>query len=442
MSDLKRLTNRHGPPLPAVADVMAEGLNEIRQAAATPGARERMVITTIGDVTPKRVEWTEKDLVARGMLTGLVAPGGTVKGLYGIHLAAKLAQRGGKTLFVCSEDALDYIIRPRFTAAGCDGSLAYSLSIVGPTGERVPRFPTDLPLLAAAITAIQPELVVVDPIASYIDPGLDMGQNNEMRLILQPLIALARDAYVAILVIYHLGKMRERGAIGTVAFEDACRLILTAARDDDEDVRHVELTKSNIGPTGYGRRLRIVGVPLEIDGETVDVAKLVDEGRSGKSVHALLSKRGAPGPEPEKRELARKLLVEALVAGGTRGSTRTRPSEWSPRGPTYRSRRSGGRSPSCGTTSSPSVIPCGTTWARLPSGVGSRSSRFWWVETMPRPGSSLYTVHLGIWLKQTRFQDLRPPARARARRARARGCDPVESGWLGSTTPRGGRTPC
>src|SRR5262249_22955642 len=89
----------------------------------------------------------------------------------------------------------------------------------------------------------------------------------------------------------------------------------TAARDDeDDDVRHLELTKSNIGPTGYGRKLRIVEVPLQIEGELVSVAKLVDEGRSGKSVMELLAARHKPGPEPEKRELARAALVEILTA--------------------------------------------------------------------------------------------------------------------------------
>jgi hypothetical protein len=287
-------------------------------AAPSTGIRPRL--TRIADVTPRRVEYVEEGLIARDMLTGLVAPGGVVKGLYGIHQAAKLSTRGERTLFICSEDALDYIVRPRFQAAGCDGTLAYALSIDTDTGERVPRFPSDLPLLQIAVEEVRPTLVVIDPIASYIDPGYDMGKNNEMRLILQPLIDLARTAHVAILVVYHLGKHRERGAIGSVAFEDACRQVLTAARDDDDDdLRHVELTKSNIGPTGYGRCLRIVGVPLEIDGEVVEVAKLVDEGRSWKSVNALLARKGTPGPEPEKRKLARDLLIEALIAGGTVG---------------------------------------------------------------------------------------------------------------------------
>jgi DNA invertase Pin-like site-specific DNA recombinase len=60
-------------------------------------------------------------------------------------------------------------------------------------------------------------------------------------------------------------------------------------------------------------------VAIVIDGETVNVAKLVDEGRSGKSVLGLLGKRGTPGPEPEKRELARSALVEMLIAAGTEG---------------------------------------------------------------------------------------------------------------------------
>jgi hypothetical protein len=278
-------------------------------------ARERMRVTVIGDVEPKRIVWVEDGLVARGMLTGLVAPGGTVKGLYGIHLAAKLAERGERTLFLCSEDALDYIIRPRFEAAGCDGKLAFALSIEAANGTRGLHFPSDLPVLADAIAEVGPRLVIVDPVASYIDHGLDMAKNNQMREILQPLIALAAETTTAIIPVYHLGKEPGRGAIGSVAFEDACRQVLTAARDDeDEDVRHLELTKTNIGRTGYGRKLRIVEVPLAIDGETVSVAKLVDEGRSGKSVHSLLARKGTPGPDPSQRQAARDLLSELLAA--------------------------------------------------------------------------------------------------------------------------------
>jgi hypothetical protein len=275
-----------------------------------------MRITVIGDVAPKRIVWLEDELVARGMLTGLVAPGGTVKGLYGIHLAAKLAERNEKTLFLCSEDALDYIIRPRFQAAGCDAKLALALDIETAEGTRALHFPSDLPVLGAAIAENGPRLVVIDPIASYLDHGLDMAKNNQMREILQPLIALARETDTAIIPVYHLGKERGRGAIGSVAFEDACRQVLTAARDDeDEDVRHLELTKTNIGRTGYGRKLRIEEVPLEIDGETVSVAKLIDEGRSNKSVHALLARKQAPGPDPSQRHSARELLCQLLAAG-------------------------------------------------------------------------------------------------------------------------------
>jgi hypothetical protein len=74
------------------------------------------------------------------------------------------------------------------------------------------------------------------------------------------------------------------------------------------------VTKSNIGPTGYGRKFRIVEVPVEIEGKMVKVAKLVDEGRSNKSVLELLMRRTTPGPEPEKRDLARNALVDLLVA--------------------------------------------------------------------------------------------------------------------------------
>lgn len=288
--------------------------------AEANGAR-RIRLTTIADVGTRLVKWLEPDLIARAMLTGLVAPGGTVKGLYGIHIATKIALRGERTLFVCAEDALDYIVRPRFEAAGSDARHATALSISDGDGDGVPHFPSDLDLLAQAIEQVRPSLVILDPIASYIDPGLDMSKNNEMRLILQPLIELAALTGVAILIVYHLGKDRERGALGSVAFEDACRVMLTAARDDeDEDVRHIEMTKSNISQTGNGRKFRIIGVPLLIEDETVEVAKLVDEGRSEKNVAELLAKRKQkPGPDANARETARSVLAELLVDAGVGG---------------------------------------------------------------------------------------------------------------------------
>jgi hypothetical protein len=276
--------------------------------------RARAHLTVIGDVAMRRVEWVEDGLIAQGMLTGLVAPGGTVKGLYGVHLAAKLAARGERTLFLCSEDALNYIVRPRFEAAGCDARLAYALDVNTETGTRNLRFPSDFPVLADAIADVRPTLVIVDPVASYLDQGLHMSRNNEVREVMQPLIAIAADTGAATIPVYHTGKDRTRGALESVAFEDACRFVLTAARDDeDDDVRHIELTKANTGRTGYGRKLRIVEVPIAIEGETVNVAKLVDEGRSNKSVQDLLAKGTTRGPDPTKREGAERVLREVLI---------------------------------------------------------------------------------------------------------------------------------
>ena len=53
-------------------------------------------------------------------------------------------------------------------------------------------------MLREAIPDVEPTLVVVDPIASYLDPGLDMAKNNQMRDVLQPLISLAGEFGIAI----------------------------------------------------------------------------------------------------------------------------------------------------------------------------------------------------------------------------------------------------
>src|SRR5437773_2018218 len=94
---------------------------ELNGQSAERGPRIRL--TVIGDVEAKRVIYLEEGLIPCGMVTAVVAPGGTVKGLWGIHIAVKLAARGERTLFLCSEDSLEYIIKPRFTAAGSDARL-------------------------------------------------------------------------------------------------------------------------------------------------------------------------------------------------------------------------------------------------------------------------------------------------------------------------------
>ena len=107
-----------------------------------------------------------------------------MKGLYGIaRVRPSSARRGGKTLFVCSEDALDYIVRPRFQAAVCDAELAFALSIDDPAGEQVPHLLRPVRLLYTGDRGggRAEDSWWSSPIASYIDAGLDMGKNNEMR---------------------------------------------------------------------------------------------------------------------------------------------------------------------------------------------------------------------------------------------------------------------
>jgi hypothetical protein len=45
---------------------------------------------------------------------------------------------------------------------------------VADTGTRNLRFPSDLPALRQAISAISPAIVIIDPIASFLERGLDM----------------------------------------------------------------------------------------------------------------------------------------------------------------------------------------------------------------------------------------------------------------------------
>ena len=382
------------------------------------GSMRRGRLTRLSDVTAKRVEWVVPEMIARGNADRTRLPWRHGEGAVRhprVDEARSTRARRRSSSAPKTRSTTSCARALRLLAA--TPTLAYALSIDDDGGDRVPHFPSDLPLLRQAIEEVVPQLVIVDPIASYIDPGLDMSKNNEMRLILQPLIELAHDAHVAILVVYHHGKQRDRGALGTVGFEDACRLVLSAARDDeDEDVRHVELTKSNISATGYGRKYRIVGVPLDIDDEIVEVAKLVDEGRSGKSVQALLAIKGAPGPEPEKRRTCPRRSDRSARRRRDQGRQRrcrqARDREGRRR---VEARPSGAPSPNSRTKSLPSPPRRGTSSARSASGAGSRKQHFYSGETMRSQISPRVQRTWNLVFNPQDFKTLCTRARARAR---------------------------
>lgn len=273
---------------------------DVEHAQARTGGKFKLI--DLATIEPERVNWFFEGFLPVGIPTLLAAPGGTVKGLWTVHVAAEHVP--GPVLYIGSEDNLAMMVRPRVQAAGLDPSRFIPLRKELDDGTEMPlRFPRDARILEDAIVETGARLVVIDAGDEHLEEGLKSNSTEDVRRFMNPLNDVCERLRVTVLVIKHTNKVREaRGSDrigGSRTWVDANRHSLMAAVDDeDENVRHVEVAKTNISTKGTGRKYRIetrpVGVRDRDTGLMVedDVPMLVDEGESDKSVDDLLAKNG------------------------------------------------------------------------------------------------------------------------------------------------------
>jgi hypothetical protein len=223
------------------------------------------------DVRPSSVEWLWRGYVPKGKLSILDGDPEVGKSLVTLDLAARLSRGGplpdGQTLsrpyvslLLNGEDGSEDTVRPRAEAAGADLD---RLVLAGALNGRVPRFPEDMPVLEDLVVGLGVELVVIDPLMSFLPPGVAANLDQCVRQALTPLADLADRTRCGILLVRHLTKggsdravYRGQGSVGIVA---ACRTgLLATARRDDPEGRVLSVSKSNAGrrPASLGYRVR------------------------------------------------------------------------------------------------------------------------------------------------------------------------------------------
>jgi hypothetical protein len=151
---------------------------------------------------------------------------------------------------MCDEDA-DNVIAARLTALGADLKRVFlwpRLDMVG-----MPRLPGEISRLEAAIVDTKAKFVVIDPIVAFLDRGILMNSDGEVRNTLRPLAALAQQRRCVILLVRHLNKRTGPNALyrgsGSMAFVAACRLAWIVGRDPRIDEQCVlAQAKNNYAP--------------------------------------------------------------------------------------------------------------------------------------------------------------------------------------------------
>jgi hypothetical protein len=114
--------------------------------------------------------------------------------------------------------------------------------------------PHDLDALEAAVKANDVALIVLDPLISRLDAALDTHKDAEVRLALEPLVALAERTQATLLGLIHVNKSSTSDPLTMLmasrAFPAVARAVLFVMGDPEEPgVRLVGQAKNNLGRT-------------------------------------------------------------------------------------------------------------------------------------------------------------------------------------------------
>jgi hypothetical protein len=272
----------------------------------TPPPGPSPVTTVLSTIQPEEVRWLWEPYLPCGKVTILQGDPGCGKTYGALNLAARFSRDGLKVVYGTLEDGLADTIRPRLDRMGAnlDNILAFEGRRTA-DGEVMPCTLEDVSTIEAMLRALNPAVLVLDPISAWLGASARMNLANEVRGRLAPLVRMAETLGTAVLLIQHLTKAPTSKALyrgqGSVDFTAAARsvLLLGKSQDGQQAMAHI---KSSLGPEGPSLGYQIGEHGFEWTGEVTLTAGDLLEG------DASPEDRGAMGE-------AMDFLEDALAAG-------------------------------------------------------------------------------------------------------------------------------
>lgn len=233
--------------------------NSNGQTGGNPG---HLAITPLSQIQPRRVHWLWQGRLAIGTLGLLAGREGLGKSTIACDLAAQIT-RGTlpgehegtpKAVLVCAtEDSFEHTIRPRFEVADADLNRVYRVERRTDSGDLPILLPDDLAGVEQAAIDVDATLLVLDPLISRLG-ALDSHKDAEVRLALEPLVAIADRAQFAVLGLIHHNKTGATDPLdkvmGSKAFAAVARSVHTVIPDPSDETgqrRYFGTPKNNLG---------------------------------------------------------------------------------------------------------------------------------------------------------------------------------------------------
>ncbi|MGN1191095.1 MAG: AAA family ATPase [Dorea sp.] len=224
---------------------------------------QKIQLSSVDDFEEKEMQWLVPQYIPKGQITIMAGDGGSGKTTTWCALAAAVSSGRkvffdstpeefakydpGKVLFFSSEDFIEYTLKARLRKAGANLKNIFSLSLRDDNFSEI-KFNSDL--LKQIIDQQRPELVIFDPLQSFIPPEVQMAQRNAMRNCLNPLIGLGEQFGTTFLIVLHTNKKsgcygRNRIADSADIWDIARSVLIVGTSSEDSETRYISHEKSN-----------------------------------------------------------------------------------------------------------------------------------------------------------------------------------------------------
>ena len=234
-----------------------------------------------------------------------------------------------ESILLSTEDDPNTIIVPRLMAAGADLKKIHLVDAVRMFDdeeeveeERQLTLESDLAVIREKITTNPAiKLLVIDPLSNYLG-SRNLMKEQEIRSVLMPVVTMAQDLSIAVVVIMHHSKTEGRSAmhkaIGAVGAVGCLRMAWSFVKSqDDENVREMLQSKKNLGKFP-GLRFATESAKVKIDGSDTDQARIQYLDVSNASIESILAAQEDKEGKKDKRAVA--FLKEHLPHDGTHHS--------------------------------------------------------------------------------------------------------------------------
>ena len=268
------------------------------------------------DNTP--VEWLIPSWIPKRGIKLLFGDGGTGKSyVWGSivsalskgnrNLLSQVSSNTEKRILTLSGEDAECVLRSRFEKlnAKMENVFVIGQDSLIVEDEEQPEITFSNGILAEIVEQIKPDLLILDPLQSFIGPTVDMSRRNQMRTAMKPLQVLSAEYDMPVLVVAHSNK-RENAENGRDKLADSADL-WDIARSvimvgySEGDTRFISLEKSS-----YADHLHTPTKLFSIDDGTVTV-----RGECSNKLRDFV--RDRKSNKMEKTESQKELCQDAML---------------------------------------------------------------------------------------------------------------------------------